>query len=293
MTRLASDVGCLHALLADACFGHSDAALAGDLGAYLAHHRVAEDDAAAILAAPRRLGLYRQLVRHNIVSVVGAMLERTRARLEAHAPGAFDRSVDAFLAEKGPRTPHLRDVPSEFLRWCAPGWRRDPLIPAWLADYAEFELVDFTMGAAPRPAPPPSLADVTSDRSLVFADPHVLVHLAWAVHELEAGDITAVPEVRAVDLLVYRDSAHCTRFLDLTPLASILLELLLEGRSLAEAMAPACARAACPLDDLVLRGAATLLSDLGDRGVLLGARAEANAEALPSGDATGDEESVG
>lgn len=267
-----SSVTRLHAMLADACFGDSAKELAGDIGAYLARHGIAQEDADAILASPMRLGLYRHLVRHNVVNVVGVMLERTRKRLETHAPGAFDRTVDAFLTEQGPRTPHLRDVPSEFLAWASPRWREDEAVPSWLVDYAELELVDFTIGVAPRPAPPPPLAEVTADRALVFGDPHVIVHLAWAVHEVPAGDPTSTPAERAVHLLVYRDAVHATRFLDLTPLAAVILERLMAGRPLAQAMVEACQASDHPLDDAVLAGAARLLADLGERGVLLGAR---------------------
>lgn len=260
----------LHALIADACFGDSEAALSGDLGAYLAKHGVEGEDAEALLASPRRLGLYRQLVRHNVVNVVGTMLEQTRARLEAHVPGEFDRSVDGFLAAQGPRTPHLRDVPSELLSWAAPRWRADERIPAWLPDHAELELVDFTIGVAPRPPEPPPLAEVTADRSLVFGDPRVIVQLGWAVHERRDSD--EPPEKRPVHLLVYRDAQHAVRYLELTPLASEILERLFAGRPLAQAMVEACASSGHAMDDAVLGGAARLLADLGERGVLLGAR---------------------
>ena len=262
----------LHAMIADACFGDSEAALNGDLAAYLEKHGVAPEDAEAILASPRRLGLYRQLVRHNVVHVIGVMLERTRARLDVYAPGELERSMAGFLAEQGPRTPHLRDVPSEFLAWAAPRWRSDARIPAWLADYAELELVDFTMGVAPRPAPPPPLADVTAERALVFGDPRVIIHLEWAVHLLPAEGARAVPEKRPVDLLVYRDAQHCTRYLDLSPLAAVILARLFEGLPLAQALTVACTSSGHALDDTVLAGAARLLADLGERGVLLGAR---------------------
>jgi hypothetical protein len=267
-----TDVTRLHALFADACFGDSAAALAGDLRPYLARHGIAKEDADALLASPRRLGLYRMLVRHNVVNVVGIMLERTRARLDRHAPGEFDRAMDAFLAAQGPRTPHLRDVPSEFLAWAAPRWRDDTRLPGWLADYAEYELVDFTIGVAPRPAAPPPLAEVTAERALVFGDPRVIVHLGWAVHLAPSDDLDAVPEQRAVSLLVYRDGAHQTRFMDLSPLAAAILERLFAGRPLAQAMVEACQSSGHVLDNAVLAGAAQLLADLGERGVLLGAR---------------------
>jgi len=264
----------LQAMMADACFGlDSHEHFDKDLRAYLARHGVAKEDVEALLAAPRRLGLYRRLIRHNVIAVIDTMLERTRARLDRVAPGTFTQAIDAFMAEAGPKTPHMRDVPSEFLAFAAPRWRKDERLPAWIVDYAELELYEFTIGVAPRPAPPPPLDDVAADRPLVFADPHVLVRLGWAVHEVPADDLVAAPEKRDTTILVYRDAAHRTRFLDLTPLAALILERLFAGSPLASSMVDACAAGKHPLDDTVLAGAARLLADLGERGVLLGARA--------------------
>ena len=262
----------IQAMLAAACFGEDDA-FREDLPGFLARHELDPEDAAALLAAPRRLALYRRLVRHNVTSIVDTMLEHTRARLERHAPDELDRTVAAFLAERGPRTSHLRDVPSELLAFAVPRWRADPRLPRWLADHAIFELVDFTIGVAPRPSPPPPLADVTADRPLVFAKPKELVRLDWAVNALPRADLALEPEERPVAILVYRDAEHASRFLELTPLAAAILEELFAGQPLGPAMTRACTRLAHPLDDDVLGGAARLLADLGDRGVLLGALA--------------------
>lgn len=263
----------LHAMFAEACLGvDAPETFERDLRSFLAQHAIDADDAEALLASKRRLGLYRRLVRHNIVAIIGNMLERTKARLEHHGAGVFDRTVDAFIAERGPRTPHLRDVPREFLSWAAPRWRDDARLPAWIVDCAELELVDFTIGVAPRPAPPPPLADVAADRPLVFADPVAIVRLAFAVHALSSSDVAAEPEARPTALLVYRDAAHHTRFLDLSPLAAAILERLLAGAPLAQAMVQAAQAGGHALDQAVLDGAARLLADLGERGVLLGAR---------------------
>lgn len=260
----------LQKMLAAACLG-KERPFDDDLGAFLAAHGVEPDDARALAEGPRRLGLYRRLVRHNVVNVASNMLERTKRRMEAIAPGVFDETIADFLAELGPRTPHLRDVPAELLAWAAPRWREDARLPRWLVDFAELELVDFLIGVAPRPAPPPPLAEVAADRPLVFAEPKTLLRLGWAVHDL-ADD--AAPEERLVALLVYRDAAHRSRFLELTPLAAAILERLLAGRPLAAAVAEACAADGTPASGEVLGGAAQLLADLGERGVLLGALGE-------------------
>jgi hypothetical protein len=261
----------LQTMMARACLGKNEAAFA-DLEAFLRAHAVEPEDAEALLASPRRLGLYRRLVRFNVTGVIDTMLEATKARLEVVAPGTFDRDVAAFLDEVGPRTPHLRDVPAEFLAFAASRWRGDAALPAWIVDYAELELADFTVGVAPRPsAPAPALGEVSADRPLVFAEPKRLMHLGWAVNVMPADDLRAVPEARPVSVLVYRDAAHKTRFLELTPLASAILERLFAGEALGPAMVAACQAKEHPLDDLVLAGAAQLLADLGERGVLLGA----------------------
>lgn len=262
----------VQAMIARACLGEDGAAVDADLAGFLAAHGVEPEDAEALLASPRRLGLYRRLVRHNVTGVIARMLERTRARLERRVPGELDRAVSAFLDEVGPRTPHLRDVPSEFLAWAAPRWRADARVPRWIADYAELELLDFTIGVAPRPPPAPPLAEVSAELPLVFADPRRLIQLAWAVNEVPADDLDAEPAERPVSILVYRDAAHRSRFLELTPLAAAILERLFAGDALGRAMVAACEARAHALDDAVLAGAARLLADLGERGVLLGAR---------------------
>lgn len=249
-----------------ACFA-TEPGFDTDLRGFLAASGVAKEDIEAVLAAPRRLGLYRKLIRHNIVGVIEAMLPKTQERMNAVVPGSFESSIAAFLEHEGPRTAHLRDVPSEFLAFAAPRWKRDERLPSWLVDHAELELVDFVIGVAPRPAPPPPLADVSADLPLVFADPHKLVRLGWAVHE-----DTPDPARRDVTILVYRDAEHRTRFLELTQLAGLILERLLAGDALGPAMISACQTMGCALDQAVLEGAAHLLADLGDRGVLLGAK---------------------
>lgn len=250
-----------------ACFS-AEPKFDDDLRGFLAASGVPKEDVEAILAAPRRLGLYRKLIRHNIIGVIEAMLPKTQKRMNDVVPGSFESSIDAFLEHEGPRTSHLRDVPSEFVAFAAPRWKKDDRLPRWLSDHAELELVDFVVGVAPRPAPPPPLADVSADLPLVFADPNKLVRLAWSVHQEDIAQ-------RDVTILVYRDAEHRTRFLELTRLAGLILERLLAGDALGAAMISACQTMGCALDQAVLEGAARLLADLADRGVLLGAKAEA------------------
>ena len=159
----------LHQMIANACL-HSatEAEFTADLRAYLERHALDADDVEAILAAPPRLGLYRRLIRNNLVGVTSQMMPRARARLNAVASGAFDATFDAFLDAVAPRTHYLRDVPGEFLAWAIPRWKARADIPAYAADLAAHELVEFAIAAAPTPPVSPPLAEVTLDRRLVL-----------------------------------------------------------------------------------------------------------------------------
>jgi hypothetical protein len=268
----------LHEMIADACLrAGAEAEVQSDLRGFLAKHGLDAEDVAAIMAAPPRLALYRRLIRNNLTGVTFKMMPRTRERLNALAAdgtdGAFDASFDAFLDEAAPRTHYLRDVPGEFLAWVTPRWRERRDLPPYAADLAAHELVEFAIAAAPAPASPPPLTDVALDRALVFADAKRLVRYAYAVHLLPSDpDDRTAPEERPTSLLVYRDEEHTVRFLELTPLAAAILERLFAGDALGAALGPACAAIGVPLTDAVLADTARLLADLGERGVLLGAR---------------------
>jgi hypothetical protein len=91
------------------------------------------------------------------------------------------------------------------------------------------------------------------------------------VHELSA-DPEARDVPRRVDtaLFVYRDAEHEVRYLALTPFGAAVVEVLLAGQTLRDAVFGAASAAGVALDDQALVSAAALLEDLKTRGALLG-----------------------
>jgi hypothetical protein len=266
----------LQRAIADACLGaDADERIARDLRGWLEEHGVEAEDAEAILAAPARLGVYRSLVRNGLSGVVLRILPRTRARVNAASGGRFDADLTAFVDECGPRTHYLRDVPAEFVEWAAPRWRVDARVPGWALDLATHEIASFAVASSRPAAPPRALAELALDRPLAFTGSMRLLRHAWAVHELPAGDEPPFdpPAQRAVRLLAWRDATHDVRWLELTPLAAEVVERLHEGESLGAAVEHACA-AHGTMPAAVLADVARLLADLGERGVLLGARVD-------------------
>jgi hypothetical protein len=219
-----------------------------------------------------RLSLYRRLVRNNLVGVTSRMMPRTRARLNALASGAFDASFDEFLATRGPRTHYLRDVPGEFLAWATPRWASRADVPAYAADLAAHELGEFQVGALPAAPVRAPLGDLALDRPLVFAEAQRLARYCFAVHELpeDIDDLTA-PTARAVCLLYYRDAAYDIARVEIDPLPARILEALVAGLPVAQAIATACREMGAEVTNGVLADTARLLAELGEHGVLLGA----------------------
>lgn len=228
------------------------------------------DDRAAMAAQADRLMIYRTLVHNRIKNAIRDFVPRTLARL-GRAPfgGTFDRYMD----ELGPQSPYLRDVPEEFVNWAAPIWKRDASVPDYIVDLARHELLELVVRNDPRGGEPATGVPVALDRGIRFDGSVRLCHYAHPVHELPRGlDDKTAPDARSTDLLVYRDAQGRVRYLELTPFAAAVVAALLTDRlALEPALRRACAVLDEPLDDDKLAGAASLLADLGERGVALGA----------------------
>jgi hypothetical protein len=268
------DLEALERVIAEACLGaHSGQDIAADLRGFLERRGVVTEDVEAILQAPRRLAVYRSLVRNGLSSVVLRMLPRTRARLNAACAGRFDADFAAFVEERAPRTHYLRDVPFELVRWARPRWQGDERVPAYIGDLASHELAQFEVASAGGARESGAVVDIALDRPLAFHESMRILRYGWAVHELSAAeDANDEPPRRDVHLLAYRDAAHAVRWLDLTPLAAAILDVLAAGEPLGAAIERACTQAGLA-PPAVLPDVARLLADLGTRGVLLGAPA--------------------
>jgi len=227
-----------------------------------------------------RFWLYRRLIRHNVVDVIGNLLERTKMRLNAHAPGAFDAAIDAFLATERPKTHHLRDVPAELVRWVAPRWERREWfgaakVPTYMIDFARYESEEFSTGT--RLAPPPgaeTLTDVDAAKPIVLHGSLALMTTRFPIHTIAPEtDAAAVEPLEASEThyAFYRDVDHRVRVLTLTPFVATFARQAMEGAPLL-----ACVQHAAGLHPVagdVTAELAKILADWGERGLLLGGRA--------------------
>jgi hypothetical protein len=234
---------------------------------FLARHDFSEADRRALRDEFERLRVYRTLVRGTLRDAVKLAIPRTLARLGA----LFDEYFERFLAERGPRTHYLRDVTSELIDFCASLWATDARVPPWALDLARHEALQIVVASLKEPLVPRELAELDLARGLCFVEAARVARYAFAVHRLpsDEGDRTP-PERVPTALFVYRDPEHDVRYLELSPLAASLLERLLAGVPLGDAvLASSAENGSEPAG--ALDGIARLLADLSARGALLGA----------------------
>jgi len=221
----------------------------------------AEDPADS--AAPARVAIYRRLVRNTLSDVVEKIIPRTRAKMGAPFDDAFAR----FLAERGPRTHHLRDVPRELVEWASPRWKDDARVAPWLVDLARHELAWFGAASAPDVESAPTATDIALDQALLVSSLARVERYAYAVHEdfFDEG-----PTRRDVAVLYFRDERHDVITMEIDALSAELLARA--DLPLKDAIAGACDAIGVAMNDDVLARVARFLADLGARGVLLGAQ---------------------
>jgi len=239
------------------------------LTALCARHEIDPADARALAESLERLRVYRELVRGNLREALELSIPRSIARLGP----LFDEYFDRFLLECGPRTHYLRDITPELLAFCAPLWRDDARVPSYLYDLALHESLHIEVSALPTLPRGHVSAPLALDRGVDFGAALRRVQYGYAVHELpEAETDRSVPDARRVALLVYRNPEHEVRYLELTPLADAIIARLLEGAPLGSAVTDAAEAHGVALTESVLEGAAKLLADLAERGVIRGPR---------------------
>jgi len=241
-----------------------------ELDAFAERHALDPASSTELRTNLERWLVYRTLVRNTLKNAVALAIPRTLARLGAR----FDESFDRFLAERGPRTHYLRDVTTELLDFVAPLWAADPRFPPWSLELARHEALEIVIASTADPPVPRELGELDVERGLAFIAAARVVRYEYAVHRLSAdeGDRSA-PAREPTALFVYRDPAADVRYLELSPLAALIISRLLTGETLGGALAGAAAAEGASLTENVISGAAKLLSDLAERGVVLGARA--------------------
>lgn len=229
------------------------------LSACTRRHLLAQD--------PARLLIYRSLVRTTFRRALETAMPRALARLG----GEFESVFDGFLAKCATEGRCIRDIAPSFLNFV----RTENFVglPPYLWELAELETLRTVVASAPTMGARDMMIDVDLDleSTLIFSETAFVVSFKHAVHLLSEDESDrTLPKKRETHLLAYRDSNHQVRYLELSSLAALILRALMRGKSLGASVLEVCGEVGTLPSAELLEGTAKVLSDLAERGALLG-----------------------
>ena len=200
--------------------------LASQLHAFAAHVRDPASHPAPEGIEPRRMAVYRRLVRNNLRSLLSANFPVIRKTL----PGPhWEALVDGFLTGFACDSPLFTRIGEEFQRYLAQREAEGAGDPPWLRELAHYEWVELALriSDATLPAHDPE-GNLLARVPLLSPWTWPLAY-RWPVHRIGPGfqpdDAGPTPSL----LLVRRDASGEVRFSELSPLVFRLLQLLNEN----------------------------------------------------------------
>ncbi len=223
---------------------------------------------------------YRRMVRSRFYQTIDHGFERL---IGAIGESRFHRIVDRFLADDPPRSPYLRDLPGEFLRFVE--GRRDvldeaPALPAYALDLMRYEWAELDVAYSHEEIRPDEVVALDMNRPAALSPAHRVLKLEHPVHSMGTDGSGAPTAPAPVSLLLYRDrTTHDVETLELTPVAATLLAAIAHRGGypppmpLARVVREAADAHGAAVDLAFVEALSTLLTDLTERGVLLGSLA--------------------
>lgn len=177
----------------------------------------------------RRLGIYRDLLFNNILSLLSGNFPVIERLLGEER---WQRLVRDFFRDHRSHTPLFPEIAREFQRYLQ---SLDALDPPFLLELAHYEWVElalqFSEAAAPRDD------DAIADAGLLDRAPQLSplawpLAYAWPVHRIGPDFQPSEPPAAPTLLLLRREADGEVRFSELSPLAYRLLQRLEEAPAL-------------------------------------------------------------
>jgi hypothetical protein len=245
--------------------------LRDDPGGTLAELGLDERERVGMLGAgTKRLLVYHEMVHARLFKTVRSFLEGGGERI---GEDRLSADVREWITASGPKSRYLRDITAEFLVWVRPRWDADESLPPWLAEYCDHVVAVRTIRNDPRAIPAQTDVKLELDRAVVCNPTARVYRYSWAVHRMTTPllpDHEPAPLAGQWVVGSRHPEDEQPHFFEIKPRSAQLLERLLAGHTLHDALLQACAAMGETLNDEILSSIAVALADLSDRQVLLG-----------------------
>ena len=174
----------------------------------------------------RRLQIYRDLVFNNIESLISGSFPVLKTIYPAEQ---WKLLIRAFVRDHISRTPHFPKMPQEFLMFLQHKEQDGPEFPfafPFTMELAHYEWLELAIDLDTRNIThnPVSNAEAFIDHCPVINPVSTTVGFSWPVHEIGPDFLPAEAPELPTYIVVYRNSQLKTGFMELNPLAAMLIE---------------------------------------------------------------------
>lgn len=241
---------------------------------FAAHVRDPEHAPAPPDIEDRRMRIYRELFFNSTSSLLVSTFPVLHKIL---GPAGWNTLIRDFYAHHISHTPLFPEVPQELLNWL-----RDERQPRaddlpFLLELAHYEWVELAIGIQ---------EDIVPDKAIdpegdLLAGRPVVSPLAWSlaydfpVHRIGPDFLPQAPGTTPTFLIVYRTAEDEVKFMEINPVTARLMALLEEagpahsGQSILLQIAEEMAH---PQPEVLVQAGLVALTDLCNRGIILGTR---------------------
>ena len=213
----------------------------------------------------RRMAVYEELLFNNIGSFLDTCLPVCRSLVSSKRWQGLKRS---FYRDWPLHTPWFREIPREFVNYVASteGLR----LPAWFAELAHYEWAELAVDVMETNTPPHH-ANGDLLHGVVVLNPALMnLSYAWPVQHIAPSYRPRKPA--ATQLVVYRDADDMVQFSAVNAVTARLITLLAaQSQSGEAALRQLAAELQHPAPEQLLVFGKTLLADLQQQGIILGA----------------------
>lgn len=209
-----------------------------------------------------RMAIYREIVFNNIFSSVSACFPVCKNILGVRA---WRKLVRQFFAHHQADSPIFREIPQQFLQFL--NGVKD--LPAYLQQLAHYEWVELAVGAQQTEVTELSKKmDLLNERP-ILAPACRLLEYDYAVHKISKRHFPNTTEKTC--LLVFRNSEHQVKFIELNAITFQLLDLIqkneMTGKQALSWLAEAIDH---PDTDAMIRFGTEILTDLANQQAIIG-----------------------
>ena len=174
----------------------------------------------------RRLQIYRDLVFNNIESLISGSFPVLKTIYPAEQ---WKLLIRAFVRDHISHTPHFPKMPQEFLMFLQHKEQDGPEFPfafPFTMELAHYEWLELAIDLDTRHIThnPVSSAEAFIDQCPVINPISTTVGFSWPVHEIGPDFLPAEAPELPTYIVVYRNSQLKTGFMELNPLAAMLIE---------------------------------------------------------------------